>query len=140
MSTVLLFAILLCYVLLSAHDCREQLLPNTWVAVAIVLTLAYSGPLLPSLVLPAALWPALYFLLWRSGGGIGGGDVKLAFSTGFLAAHGGALGVLISIGVANLLSIIAIAVCSLRTGSHTKRVAHGPFMMLSAGVVFVVMQ
>ncbi|WJZ17999.1 Type IV leader peptidase family protein [Corynebacterium guangdongense] len=86
----------------------------------------------PSL-LPAGLcWALLYLGLGVAGGGIGGGDVKLALSLGaLLSALSGMSGVLMAVVASAAFSV---AVMTLRGSASA---AHGPSMIAAAVVVGV---
>ena len=86
----------------------------------------------PSL-LPASLcWALLYLGLGVAGGGIGGGDVKLALSLGVvLSVLGGVTGVLLAVVAAAGFSAAAMAI------RRSTSVAHGPSMIAATVVVGV---
>ncbi len=119
--------------MLVVSDLERRRLPDALTlppAAAAVLVLALTAPAL----LPAGLvWALLYLVLGVAGGGIGGGDVKLALSLGVtVSVVAGIPGVLLAVAGAGVLSAVALA--ALRTAS----VAHGPSMVCAALAVCVV--
>ncbi|QPK78217.1 prepilin peptidase [Corynebacterium lizhenjunii] len=106
---------------LALIDVRWRRLPDVLTLPATVLSLVLCWH-------PAGLlWPGLYLMLAVRGGGIGGGDIKLAISLGMLAAAaGGWVGVACAIVAANLLSLLVMAV------AQRADAPHGPAMLVAA--------
>lgn len=123
-------------------DMREHRIPNAAVL---------AGAVLVGAPLAAAAWasgdPAgvirgvagagalggFYLVLWSAGGGMGGGDVKLAALVGlFLGWHGwpafgiGAAAAFVLGGVSSL------ALVAVRRATRRTRIAFAPFMLLGA--------
>lgn len=125
-----LLVLLLWAAALCCYDLAFRRLPDGLTlppAAAALLSIGMLNPVL----LPAGLtWSALYLLLGMAGGGVGGGDIKLALSLGLLlAVLGGAGAVLAAATLAGLLSVLAAL--ALRSPA----VAHGPAMLwATAGV------
>lgn len=122
----LMLVIVATYLVLSYYDYTQFRLPNSLIFLATMAT----GALLAAMGNPIhffalILWPVLYLVMWHVGAKIGGGDVKLALSTGALASTAGVFGVLGAIALANVLSV-----CAMVSGRET--VAHGPHMMIAA--------
>lgn len=112
---------------LCGFDIAQRRLPDALTvppAVAGVVATLLALPLgCPSLAW-ALLWPAGYLV---AGQGIGGGDIKLAVSLGVVcAAFGGALAVLLAIGVSGLFTVVFAGLLGRRT------VPHGPSMLVAA--------
>ena len=115
---------------LMLFDVREQRLPDILTLPAAVCALGLC------VVEPHALWglvwPLSYLLL---GGGIGGGDIKLAVPLGVAVAYcsrpSGMLGVLAAIALSGLLTV-AIGILTRR-----RALAHGPAMLVAAWSVVV---
>lgn len=125
-ANFLLLGILTLFLILSYYDYTFNRLPNELVFLLTTLTCAFVAVGEIPINVPALLlWPALYYFLWLLGRKIGGGDVKLALSTGALASAAGVAGVLGAIAVANALSLCAL-------GRGRTVIAHGPHMMIGA--------
>ncbi|ALJ20842.1 prepilin peptidase [Microbacterium sp. No. 7] len=126
-------------VVLSVVDVRTHRLPNRIVlpmypALAVLLTLAcLLGAPWSSLGRAAAggaLSFAFFWVLWRCGGGIGGGDVKLAGVLGaaaaWVAAEALAIGVLSAFVLGGVFSLALLALRRARRGTA---VPFGPFLV-----------
>lgn len=111
-------------------DVREQRLPDMLTLPAAVCALGFC--VMEPHALWGLVWPLGYALV---GGGIGGGDVKLAVPLGVAVAYcsrpAELLGVLAAIALAGLITVA--------TGLVTRRraLAHGPAMLFAAWSVVV---
>ena len=89
--------------------------------------------------LTGLLWPVLYLLLGLRGGGIGGGDIKLAVSLGLaVAAAQNFYSVFIVIIGASLITLVAGLLCAVfGRPKHVKsrNLPHGPAMIMSTLIV-----
>ncbi|MDO5031774.1 prepilin peptidase [Corynebacterium sp.] len=102
------------------YDLRFKRLPNCLTLPAGAISLVWWS-------LPGLIWVGAYALFSR---GLGGGDIKLALPLGMWTAHvAGVMGVLVAMMGASLSTVLWAA------ASRDKRPAHGPGMLLSAGVV-----
>ncbi len=118
---------------LCRHDLRHHRLPD-----ALTLPAALGAGLgalvaAPAVLLGGLAWAAFYVLigLWRGGGGIGGGDVKLALSLGTLAAAVSASAWFTAVLGASILTLCAAAV------TRSRVVAHGPAMIAATALGMV---
>lgn len=134
-------------VALAVIDARTHRLPNRLVlplypgmialfACACLLGAPWSS-LARALVSGAALF-AFYLVLWRTGGGMGGGDVKLAgvlgIALGWMGWEALALGALAGFVLGGLYSAVVLA---LRRADRNSRVPFGPFMLTGAALGIV---
>ncbi|GAB3598670.1 hypothetical protein GCM10027408_15580 [Microbacterium tumbae] len=80
-----------------------------------------------------------YVLLSLTGGGVGGGDVKLAAVIGLVLAWHGWQSLFIGAAAAFLLgAVYALVLMSLRRAKRTTRIAFGPWMIIGAAIGIVV--
>lgn len=83
-------------------------------------------------------WALLYCVMGMAGGGIGGGDVKLAVSLGvglaYVAGGGAVLGAVV---VSSLFSVVIGLFQKIR-GRADRGIPHGPSMLAAAGLCGVV--
>ncbi|RCS62716.1 prepilin peptidase [Microbacterium sp. JB110] len=143
MLVALAYASFACVALLLIRsDMAEHRLPNrvvlpgTAVIVFLLAGASVAGggfDALARAVLGACVLCAFYLVLWGAGGGMGGGDVKLAVLVGFfLAWHGwGAFG----LGAAAAFVLggaTALVLVAFRRATRRTRIAFGPFMLLGA--------
>jgi len=83
----------------------------------------------------AALF-VLYYLLHLSGGGMGGGDVKLAAAIGLFLGPLGWRAPLLATALGFVTGgIVAVVVILARRGGRRTRIPFGPFMLLGAWAV-----
>lgn len=129
-------------VVLAVIDVRTHRLPNRLVlpaypvlAALLVLACLLGAPWssLGRAAAGGALLFAFYWVLWRAGGGLGGGDVKLAgvlgAATAWLGWEALAVGALAGFVLGGVFSLALIAV---RRASRRTAVAFGPFMIAGA--------
>lgn len=133
---------------LAVVDSRRHRLPNRLVLPLYPIGLAYAAarslqegsaaPLLGGAIAAAVLFAA-HGLLYAGGGGLGGGDVKLAGALGLLTgAHGWEAPVL-----ATALAFVgggafALALIATRRADRRTRIAFGPFMLAGAWAALAV--
>lgn len=135
-------------VALAVIDVRTHRLPNRLVlpaypvlAVLFVLACLLGAPWssLGRAAAGGALLFAFYWALWRAGGGLGGGDVKLAgvlgAATAWLGWEALAVGALAGFVLGGVFSLALIAA---RRASRRTAVAFGPFMIAGAWLGIVV--
>ncbi|WP_119698398.1 prepilin peptidase [Microbacterium halotolerans] len=115
---------------------NRVVLPGTAVIAALLAGASVTGGGLEAIaraVLGASVLCAFYLVLWGAGGGMGGGDVKLAVLVGFfLAWHGWSA---FGIGAAAAFVLggaAALVLVTLRRATRRTRIAFGPFMLLGA--------
>ncbi|MBZ8177873.1 prepilin peptidase [Corynebacterium sp. 3HC-13] len=106
-------------------DLKCQRLPNhLTVPAAAIMTLGVIFSHHPHWIIGGLAWSGVYFLgaVW-SRGGLGGGDVKLAFSLGIIASMGGVLGVILAMLFSNAISVFSLI------KQHRRAQPHGPAMI-----------
>ncbi|SDQ19424.1 A24 family peptidase [Microbacterium sp. cf332] len=129
---------------LSIVDARTRRLPNRLVlALAVAagglaatasLDAGSPAPLYGAVVTGAALF-GLSYLLYCAGGGIGGGDVKLAGAVGVLTGPSGWPHPFLAIALGFVAAgVVATALIALRRADRTTRIPFGPFMLGGAWV------
>ncbi|QAU52288.1 Type IV leader peptidase family protein [Corynebacterium pelargi] len=122
---------------LSAWDIQQQRLPNHATLPAAVVVGVWRAVQDPAYLVPGIAWFALYAILaMLMPGGVGGGDLKLAPTLGWILGPLGFQTVLLAIVVASLLSLLlGIAYrCSGQRGSAG--IPHGPGMLLGAALAY----
>ena len=124
---------------LTAVDLRTHRLPNaivlplyptllTLFALSAVAT-GDGSPLLTALCAGAALF-LLYAVLRAAGGGVGGGDVKLAGVVGVAMGHAGWSTALVGTAAAFVLGgVVALCLIATRRATRTTRIAFGPYLL-----------
>lgn len=128
-------------------DVREHRLPNALVlplypmglAVGILRSLASASPapVVSALASALVLFTA-YLALHRFGGGMGGGDVKLAGAIGLVTGSFGWPVAVAATAFAFVLGgVAAFVLVALRRAHRRTRIAFGPFMVVGAAVPFV---
>lgn len=135
-------------VALAVIDVRTHRLPNRLVlpaypvlAVLLVLACLLGAPWssLGRAAAGGALLFAFYWVLWRAGGGLGGGDVKLAgvlgAATAWLGWEALAVGALAGFVLGGVFSLALLVI---RRASRRTAVAFGPFMIAGAWLGIVV--
>lgn len=132
--------------ILTVYDLRWQLLPNKIVlgvaAIAIVQALvrifasAQPGNEVINIILGAAVGGGIFYLLFQASAGtwIGGGDVKLGFLLGILAATPGRSFLLIFLA-ALLGSAASVPLLLAGRLQRSSRVPFGPFLILAVIIV-----
>ncbi|MEH3090414.1 MAG: A24 family peptidase [Microbacterium arborescens] len=129
--------------MLAVVDARTRRLPNRLVlplypvglGLAVVVALD-RGSVLPLVqaVLSSVVLFAVFALLHR-GGGMGGGDVKLAGALGLMAGGFGwevaAVGVALAFVAGGVVAVLLLAG---RRRNASRRIAFGPFLVAGAGV------
>lgn len=131
-------------VTLAIVDARTHRLPNRLVLpaypvllglFAIACLLGAPGGWLVRAAACGVLLFAFYWVLWRFGGGVGGGDVKLAGVLGVAMGWAGwqalAVGALAGFVLGGLFSVVLLA---LRRADRKTAVPFGPFMIGGAGL------
>lgn len=134
-------------VVLAVIDARTHRLPNRIVlpaypvlAVLFVSACVLGAPWssLPRAVAGGALLFGFYWVLWRFGGGVGGGDVKLAGVLGAAAGWAGwqalAIGALAGFVLGG---VFGLGLLMLRRANRTTAVPFGPFMIAGAWIGIV---
>lgn len=92
-------------------------------------------PIVEAVVAGAVLF-VLYYLLHLSGGGMGGGDVKLAAAIGLFLGPLGWRAPLLATALGFVTGgIVAVVVILARRGGRRTRIPFGPFMLLGAWAV-----
>ena len=119
--------------LLVCHDVRHSRLPDGLTlppAVSALLVICWFAPVY---LIPGLAWFLLYLLLaGLTGGGIGGGDIKLAVPLGILATvTGGISGGLLAAALSGVLTSAVLAA----TGRSS--IPHGPAMVMGTLIVMV---
>jgi len=125
-------------------DSRRHRLPNRLVLPLYPIGLAYAatrslqeGSLAPALgaVVAAVVLFAGYGVLHVAGGGLGGGDVKLAGALGLLTgAHGWEAPVLATALAFLGGGVLALALIAARRADRRTRIAFGPVMLAGAWI------
>ncbi|AWB82962.1 prepilin peptidase [Corynebacterium yudongzhengii] len=103
---------------------RHRRLPDPLTLPPGVAAIAVSAVLDVEVTATGVVWPALYLLMGLIGGGIGGGDLKLAVPLGILVAAIGGL-------PAVLTAIVAAGLISTLTAWRSGTTPHGPAMILA---------
>ena len=119
--------------LLVRSDLRDGRLPDGLTLPPAVSALLVTCWVAPAGVLPGLGWFLIYLVLAElTGGGIGGGDVKLAVPLGLLAtAIAGPTGGLLAAAVAGMLTSVVLTV------TRSRWIPHGPAMIVGTLVVVV---
>lgn len=134
-------------VCLAVIDARMHRLPNRLVlplypvGAAAALAAAFRAnspaPLVGAAASAAVLF-AGYWLLHRFGGGMGGGDVKLAGAIGLLTGTHGWEAPLAATAVAFFVGgLTAVVLVASRRAHRRSRIPFGPFMLLGAAVAMI---
>lgn len=126
----MLAALVVAVLIAATVDARTGRIPNeiALIAAACAIVASISAP---AQLLGGAFWAGCYLVAWLRGG-LGGGDVKLAFSTGTLAATAGMLGVLVAMLLANVLAALCLAY------RRPPSLPHAPFMALGSVLALAV--
>ncbi|GLJ78732.1 prepilin peptidase [Microbacterium imperiale] len=125
-------------------DLRDHRLPNRLVLPLYPLGIAYAAavamahgsvsPLLGAAASGAVVFGASY-LLYRGGGGLGGGDVKLAGALGLVTgAHGWEVPVIATVVAVLSGGLFALTLIALRRADRRTRIPFGPFLVGGAVV------
>lgn len=141
---VLLAAAVVVSVRLTVIDLREHRLPNRLVgwlypiglaaAVGVAVDAGSPWPVTGALAGGLVLF-AGYYLLHRRGGGMGGGDVKLAGALGLLTGAWGWQAPILATALAFVAGgVTALALIAARRAHRRSRIAFGPFMLFGAWV------
>ncbi len=134
-------------IVLSIIDLRSHRLPNGLVLplypAAAVVCVARAADL-------GAVWPivsgavgglvlfAAYLLLRRFGGGVGGGDVKLAGALGLLVGSVDPVAPIVATALAFVgAGLIAAGLIAARRATRATRIPFGPFMIAGAAVAIM---
>ncbi|AZA09177.1 prepilin peptidase [Corynebacterium pseudopelargi] len=131
----LVFALWAMY--LSAWDLRSHRLPNHATLPAALGVGAWRMMQDPGYIVAGLLWFGLYALVAVVlQGGVGGGDLKLAPTLGWLLAPLGLQAVLLAIVLASALTLL-LGIASRCVGQgQAKGVAHGPGMLLASAIAW----
>ncbi len=117
--------------MLAVYDIAYRRLPD-WLTLPAAGVAVVAAVIVDKQALAGLLWPAAYLALAWRGGGIGGGDIKLAVPLGiWVAHHAGLFGVVVAMGLG---SVVTLAFLLLR---RTSGGPHGPAMLLGAWAVVV---
>lgn len=125
-------------------DLREHRLPNRLVlplyplglgyAVALALGRGSLAPVLGAVASAAVLFGA-FALLYRGGGGLGGGDVKLAGAVGVVTgAHGWEAAIAATVVAVLAGGLCALLLIALWRADRRTRIPFGPFLVAGATV------
>ncbi|MBP3087699.1 hypothetical protein EML15_00825 [Corynebacterium sp. sy017] len=141
----------LVWALLCKEDIRQHRLAHRYTCWSAVLSVALIYVVMPTAmgyaVFNALAWTIVYLLIAIATGGLGGGDIRLAVSTGMVITLSGykeflrvdllfhIKNLIMAIALANAISIVVFLIrrCF---GARTSSVAHGP-AMIGATIVIV---
>ncbi|MDD7930252.1 prepilin peptidase [Microbacterium thalli] len=143
-AAVLLGSMAALGIALTVVDLREHRLPNRLVLPLYPLGLGYAAalalgrsslaPVLGAAASAAVLFGAFY-LLYRGGGGLGGGDVKLAGAVGVVSgAHGWEAAIAASVVAVLAGGLCALVLIAVRRAGRRTRIPIGPFLVAGATV------
>ncbi|MFS0714533.1 A24 family peptidase [Microbacterium sp. 2P01SA-2] len=129
---------------LAVIDVASHRLPNrlvfafggtaTAVAVLSAIEAGSARPFIEAVVAGAVLF-VLYYLLHRGGGGMGGGDVKLAAAIGLFTGPLGWQAPLLATALGFVSGgLVAVVMIAVRCGDRRTRIPFGPFMLAGAWV------
>ncbi|QLD12833.1 prepilin peptidase [Microbacterium oleivorans] len=132
---------------LAVIDLRSHRLPNRLVFALYPFALAYAVwrgfhessalPVVGAAISASVLFAASY-LLYR-GGGLGGGDVKLAGALGLATgAHGWEILVLATAAAFLSGGLVALVLIALRRADRRTRIPFGPFMLAGAWTMLAI--
>lgn len=130
-------------VVLSIIDIRTHRLPNaivlpSYIVVTVLLALACLAgapwtAFVGSIAAGALLFCLFYLLRMVPGGGMGGGDVKLAGVIGLLLGFLGTGAVVVGVATAFVLGgVFALCAMVMRRTDRRARIAFGPFLLIGA--------
>ncbi|MBV7293369.1 prepilin peptidase [Corynebacterium sp. CCM 8835] len=119
--------------LLVRSDLRHRRLPDGLTVPPAVSALLVTCWFAPVFLVPGLAWSLIYLLLaGLTGGGIGGGDIKLAVPLGILATViGGISGGLLAAALSGLLTSVVLV------GTGRSSIPHGPAMFAGTLIVLV---
>lgn len=134
-------------IVLAITDLRSHRLPN---ALVLPLYPAAAVVCVARAVDLGAVWPvvsgavgglvlfAAYLLLRRFGGGVGGGDVKLAGAVGMLAGSVDPVAPVVATALAFVgAGVVAAVLIASHRATRSTRIPFGPFMIAGAAVAIV---